>query len=1318
MATIVLSAVGAAAGASIGGGVLGLSSVVIGKAIGATIGNVIDNRIMNRVMGDGAEPVETGKVDRFRVTNASEGLPIPMIYGRTRVGGQVLWSTRFKEKVTRTGGGGGETGGGKGGAPAQPAEPEVISYSYSISLAIALCEGEITDVGRIWADGTEISRNDLNIRIYKGTESQLPDPLIEAKKGTGKAPAYRGTAYVVIEDLELGAFGNRVPQFSFEVMRPEQPWQAPEVARGTEAVSLIPGTGEYSLATTPVFYGNEPGVNEGGNRNSPSGKTDFRTSYRSLLKELPEMKNSSLVVSWFGNDLRCGQCQIRPKVEQNVVDGKGMPWRVSNSTRSSAGVVPLDDQDRPVYGGTPADQSVVEALQHASQWGRKVTFYPFILMEQMEGNTLLDPYTAEVGQPVLPWRGRITTFFAPGHPASSDGTAGAVSEVNAFFGNAQPGDFIVDGEQVTYDGPPGFSYRRFILHYAHLCAAAGGVDAFLVGSELRGLTQIRGPGNSFPAVDQLIDLIEDVRSILGPNTKISYAADWSEYFGYHPQDGSGDVFYHLDPLWAHDDVDFIGIDNYMRLSDWRDGFDHADAHWGTIYNLDYLKSNIQGGEGYDWYYKNDEARDLQIRTPITDGAHNEPWVYRYKDLKNWWMRSHHNRVGGVRQALPTPWVAGTKPFWFTELGCAAIDKGTNQPNKFLDPKSSESTRPYYSSARRDDLIQAQYLRAMYDYWKDAANNPTHSATGVEMVDMAHAHVWAWDTRPYPQFPNRRGLWSDGGNYQRGHWLNGRVSARSLGSVVSEICLRSGITRFDVSELYGLVRGYTVDQIGSGRAALQPLMLAYGFEAVEREGTLFFRSRTGLPDFILDPEKMALSEERETTLERVRDPAAEVTGRVRLNYVQNGGAYDVASVEATFPDDEERSVAVTELPLVLTRTEARTISERWLSESRVARDHASFALPPSEIAKGAGDVIELTTEAGTEQFRLDYVEHAGVQNIRAVRVEPGIYEPSDSVEPYPAVAPYIPPAPVFPLFLDLPLLTGAEVPHAPHFAATARPWPGKVALYSSSSDSGYGMNRVLGQSSVIGVTQTALPAAPSGVIDRGPAVRVKLTQGVLASASQEDMLNGANVAAIGDGSPGNWEVFQFAEAELVAENTYDLRLRLRGQAGTDGVMPSLWTEGSYFVLLDGSQPQIKLPASARGLNRHFRIGPASKPITDESYIHQVHAFDGIGLRPYSVAHLRAEDSAGDHAISWIRRTREDGDIWGYGDVPLGEASEKYLLRILQTGSLRRELEVTSPAWSYDASLRSADGISGPYQVEVAQISDRFGPGPAQSLTVDL
>ncbi len=129
----------------------------------------------------------------------------------------------------------------------------------------------------------------------------------------------------------------------------------------------------------------------------------------------------------------------------------------------------------------------------------------------------------------------------------------------------------------------------------------------------------------------------------------------------------------------------------------------------------------------------------------------------------------------------------SKPIWFTEFGCAAIDKGTNQPNKFLDAKSSESSLPKYSNGARDDLMQKQYLRAMASYWNDPDNNPISEEYEGPMIDMSRAFVWAWDARPFPVFPNNVEVWSDGPNYARGHWINGRTGARSLASVVDEIC---------------------------------------------------------------------------------------------------------------------------------------------------------------------------------------------------------------------------------------------------------------------------------------------------------------------------------------------------------------------------------------------------------------------------------------------------------------------------------------------------------------------------------------------------
>jgi len=1319
MATILLSAAGAAVGGAVGGSVLGLSSVLIGRAVGATLGRVIDQRLM----GAGSEAVEVGKLSRYRITGASEGSSVARSYARTRVGGQVIWATRFRERVESD-----RVGGKRGGGAT------TRRYSYSVSLAVALGEGPILRVGRVWADGIEIGRDELDMRVYPGDAEQLPDPLIEAVEGAGNAPAHRGTAYVVIEDLELGPFGNRVPQLSFEVVRPTDPGMVPEDARSLSTlirgVALVPGSGEYVLEPGRVTRTPEPGRTEALNHNAAGLQSDFRVALRQLEEELPRAQSVTMVVCWFGDDLRCGSCSLRPKVEQGELDADNLPWFVSGVTREAAEVVPYLEE-RPVYGGTPTDQSVIAAIQEMRASGKHVVFYPFILMDQMQGNTLPDPWTGEIEQPHLPWRGRITTSLAPGVAGTPDRTATAEAEVSAFFGGAQPGDFVetavvpetVEGADsppprpaVAYAGPADWGYRRFILHYAHLCKAAGGVDAFCIGSEMRALTRIRGAGDSFPAVAALKQLAQEVRAILGPDTKIGYAADWSEYYGYQPDDGSGDVYFHLDPLWGDPAIDFVGIDNYMPLSDWRDGFDHLDAAGGTssIYDIGYLKAGVAGGEGYDWYYPDEAARNAQARAPIEDGAYGEPWVFRYKDLRGWWENPHHERIGGVRQPQSTDWEPMSKPIWFTEFGCAAIDRGTNQPNKFLDPKSSESRIPYHSDGRRDELIQAQYLRAVISYWEDPANNPASPVYGGPMLDMSKAHVWAWDSRPFPQFPNRLDLWSDGENYARGHWLNGRTSHEALAAVIADICARAGLGGVDVSRVYGLVRGYEVDMGEGGRGALQPLLLAYGVNAAEREGNLRFSMRTGRSTTALSTGRLAVRAELEGDLERARAPAAESPGRVRLGFVRSGGDFETAATEAAFPGAEAETPAASEMPLVLGEAEAQAMAERWLAEGRVARDAARFALPPSALGLGAGDVVTLEGA----NWRLDRVEMGEGQLVEAVRVEPGSYETAPLEEPPVPMRPAVPPVPVAPVFLDLPLMSGEEVPHAPHLAVAAEPWPGNVAVLSAPYDADYALDLVIGASASVGVTLDAMPAAHPGRWDRGPAVRVRLaTGGPLASVDPATLLAGANLFAIGDGGPAGWELFQAARAELVAPETWALSLRLRGQLGTEADMAPERPAGSQVVVIDPTLAQVSLPSSARGLDRHFRIGPAGLPLDDPSMVHVVAAFDGIGLRPYAPTHLRAAERAdGGLDLRWIRRTRIDGDSWLGEDVPLGEVSELYRVRVLGAGdAVLREADVTVPAWTWTATERAAD--AGAVAIGVAQVSQAFGAGPYRRIEID-
>lgn len=1292
MATLVLGAASATIGGSLGGSFLGLSAAVIGRAAGAAAGRIIDQRIM----GAGADAVEHGRVDRFRLTGASEGAAIPRVVGRVRLGGQVIWATRFKEVRSVS----------ADGSKGAPKTPQTTSFAYSVSLALALCEGSITRVGRIWADGSEIARNSIQMRVHDGAEDQLPDALIEAIEGVEAAPAYRGTAYVIIEDLDLTRFGNRVPQLSFEVVRaPDVAGQSGSPAQMVRGVALVPGTGEYALATTSVHYDHGAGVSDSANVNTVQDTSDFNVSLQSLCEEMPNVTATSVVVSWFGTDLRCGACSLTPRVEQALVDGEPQPWSVSGLTRSTAETVPITGA-RPSYGGTPSDSSVIEAIQELNARGIDVTFYPFILMTQLVGNSLPDPWGGDE-QAALPWRGRITTSLAPGQPGTPDRTQSATTEVSAFFGTATAADFgVVDGA-VTYTGPAEFTYRRFILHYAALCAAAGGVEAFCIGSEMRSLTQIRGADDSFPAVDEFISLLGEVRALL-PGANLGYAADWSEYFGYHPRD-TGHVHFHLDPLWAAPEIDFIGVDNYMPLSDWRDGEGHLDAAFGNILSLEYLQSNVAGGEGYDWYYPTQEARDAQRRVEISDGAYEEPWVFRYKDLASWWSNPHHDRTQSGRAASPTAWEPRSKPIRFTEYGCAAIDKGTNQPNKFLDPKSSESSLPHYSSGRRDDAVQMQYLRATLGYWADHENNPMSDEYGAPMIDLSHSFAWAWDTRPWPAFPDLLEFWSDGGNYGRGHWINGRSAGQPLATVIAEICETSGLRNYDVRRVYGVVRGYAAQTVQTARADLQPLLLAYAVEAVERDGTLVFFMRADAAEW--DVREPDLVREAGAVLGIQRSPEAEVSGRVRVQHVDANGSFAARVGDAVQPGQSALPISESELPLALTVGEGHAVAERFLAESRIARDRVELSIPPSNRSIHAGD--HLILDGAEDRWRVDRIEDVGPRRLQAVRVEKSVFQPSDEVEDGSGAIRPQAALPVRAIFMDLPLLTGDENPHAPYLAVSARPWPGSVAAYSSVEDAGYRLNTVIDAPSVTGTTRTVLSKASPAIWDRGEELIVDVQGGSVSSLSEMAVLSGGNAIAIGDGTIGGWEVFQFRDARLIESGVWGLSMRLRGQRGTDSVMPDAWPIGSVVVLLDGQVDQIALTSDAVGLPRHYRIGSARLPLDHQSYTYETATAAGEGLRPYAPVHFKVANDAGDIRFDWIRRSRALGESWGSADVALAEASERYRLRLIgPMGDTLLEVDTTQQTIQIPQAEVTASGFSlSQISAEVAQLSETFGPGHA-------
>ena len=912
--------------------------------------------------------------------------------------------------------------------------------------------------------------------------------------------------------------------------------------------------------------------------NNLSGQADIELALDHLQETLPNCRNVSIISSWFASSVDIASCEIRPGVERRSRNIRNTNWQVGRDDRGGAYVVSQDDEGRPNFGGTPSDESLIQAIRSIKSRGMTVTLYPFILVDA----------------PGFPWRGRIS---------------GAASDVADFFGAAQPSDYSLGAGENHYRATDN-GFRNFILSHANLARRAGGVDRFVIGSEMIGLTTIRDAQNDFPAVTELADLASDVRSLLGPQTGLTYAADWSEYFGFHPQDGSGDIFFHLDELWAHPAIDAIGIDAYFPLSDWREG-EHLDRQdFVSIYDDNYLIGNVEGGEGYDWFYASQSDRDAQVRAPISH------WVYRYKDLRNWWSHEHRNRIDGVEQS-PTNWVAQSKPFWLTEVGCPAVNLGANQPNLFSDGKSVESNFPYYSNGSRDDLMQRRYLENLVSYWDNPANNPISDIDGRAMIDPSATSVWAWDARPFPDFPARDNVWADGQNWQRGHWVTGRLGAVALQDAISEICEDAGLSNVNLNDVTGLVSGFIVDRPMRARDALSPLIDSYDLVISEQAGKVHFAALSSLPvralpfDDLIAQEGGPIRFTLDDNMASLRD--------VRLTFIDAARDYQLATISARNELAETVRIADLQAPLVMDISQANLIVENAHARSEPSRRTASLSVL-IESAPAAGDIVTLPDTQGLWQVG---------------RVRLGLQANLDLV--------------ALPSRLANPIVTGGtpmvtsepkwvSEPVALAFDLTGTEGLQVGALldpFRTSQISFDGREVNLSAPIKLGALLTNLPFAPPVLWDRSNSIDVYMPNGAGFSVSEQEVLNGKNRFAIE--TEAGWEVIGATDVTLIADQTYRLSGLLRGLNNSDDMMMDEVAVGARVVVLDEGLATLPINSDYIGENIEMAISAAGRSGVAAEY-----QYVAAHLRPLSVAHLSSKPLGEMTELSWVPRNLDGSD----------------------------------------------------------------------------
>ncbi|MEQ9116215.1 MAG: glycoside hydrolase TIM-barrel-like domain-containing protein [Rickettsiales bacterium] len=1170
MATIVLSSIGAAVG-----GAVGKVGATVGMAIGTYLGRSIDSKIASKSKAN----ISGSRVHNISVQNSSYGICINKIFGEVRTSGNIIWADKIREHEHHhsTSVGGGKGGGGK-------ATVSSTSYSYTISLAVAICEGEIDSVLNIWADSLLLQEGDFNIRIYNGSETQMPDPLMESYLGAGMVSAYRGLAYVVFEDLPLAKFGNRIPNFTFHTKR-QAKGHDENVEDLVKGINIIPGSGEFVYDTKLQYLTNgfqsgegliQKGKNQVINLNNYQQKSDAELSLDQLLHTCPNLEWAAPIVCWFGTSLDGKQCQIKPGVESRSRNTYPEEWQVGDYNRKTAHQVTTDSENRPIYGGTTTDSAVLRYVRMLKSRGLKVMFYPMLMIDQHN----------------KPWRGHLRCES---------------SSVAEFFNNTR-------------------GYNNFITHYARLLKKE--VDAFIIGSEMVSLTSVFDQKNQeFPAVKELVKLAEEVKSIVGKEVKVSYAADWTEY---HKAPNS---WYNMDELWSSDAIDFIGIDAYFPLTNTKDPPTVEEIREGWF-----------SGEWYDYKYR--DTRKTKKEFLPKSGS--------YKDIEWWWSNCHVNP-----DRSKSSWIPKSKKIWFTEYGFPSVDGSTNQPNVFFDNESMDGGLPVKSEGKVDFMAQRRAIKATELAWKDS-----------EFLE--NKFLWTWDARPYPYWPRFANLWADSYKWSRGHWVNGKFGVTELAALISELCLKCGIPRENLifENIDEIVTGYHLDDSKTALELLEDLKNAYFFEVIEVGNKLKFSKQIKASYTQILAEEIVSQE----GIKIERSCEDQLYSSVKLIYINRENDFHASVVQEFDNKVTNDNILVIRNNLVCTQEEARKIAFKNLAESNHALNQYHFTLSPKYQDLEAGQVIDILY--GDKHYTLkikslfintnqtltltaqDYI-HAAMPNFRYHD-----HHPTKEVQLKPEYQ-----------HLVFNSLVGSEC--KTYLAVWSRNTSFKpVSLYVSDNDEDYRFIQSISSESYIGSLLEPISEAEPGLVDLENELIISMIHGQLESISYEELLSGKNKLYI------NGEVIQFMNAILIGSNMYKLSVLLRGCDYTEHEVKD-HIAGSDVVFINPQLECFDVPKNISSKQVYYKLAEEGTNLL-HAQTYRKDLSSSTGYCP-SIVNLRAKEEGGICHINWTNRSQEDG-FWE-DDVITMDSKQPVFITISENDNKIIEEVVYSEQYKFKINLQN-------------------------------
>jgi len=1155
-----------------------LAVTVAGGIIGSFFGMPQLGLIVGGMLGQSlfAPTVQGPRLTDLTVTASTYGNAVNYLFGTSRMNGNVIWSTKLQETDHKT-------MAGKGGQ-------SQTTFTYSASFAVAFCTGTANMVTRIWGDSkliygcdssqllaeNKIATNqqlttqilealtgkgpseftNLTFRFYPGSETQLPDGLIEQAVGSGMTPAYRGLCYIVFENLPLANFGNRIPSITAEITK-------------------LPASTAPNL--TPVYGSQVP-------------------------------SDSGSIVDWIGNTMY-------------VWDNSNTLFSYDLTTMQQVKAIPLPYRPQ---GFTPGGGPFYTILGPGNAG-------PMAIMNSSNGSVfLLGHHGGGIGDdPGYPYSltsptfttgvGTICGFFTQDSYGVRTDYFIHIDGFASMSMYTSTGGFLFAGRNPLANGGP-FSSNLGIGNISTCSIPQNGAEVILWSSDTNGLAYQRWHvGNG----------------VTGTVTQGSvFEPDASEFFTEAVVLGnvSVSVSLYIETVKTIDSTGkYVTIQTITRDQYGSESITYTTRKKTNLDSAGTVYTYPQTTTVYDHFSPSFLIIDPTDSTANMVGQYslngNTIWGFlrwslidkAVKVARVWNLPSDNSGYPiHVPSMDPASRLAGNTIGWLDQIA----DYGQAPHMIVVSLVSGDITASPFTDPNASGFASLTTNGPLGGYWDD----------------QSQSLVCTPQNRKATRF------------YFRNYGDNATVA-----DIVSEMIEQSQVlttSDIDVSGLEAMsCIGYVVSNVSSIKDCLSQLSQAFFFDAVESDYTLKFVARGGDSAVTIPEEYLGIADaQTQSSVKEVITQEFELPMRITMSYYsferdyQTGTMFSKRMINPV-PSMYSPVKVQYELPLIMTATQAKQITDKALQTAWAGRSNITLNLSWRYIAIDPTDVITVDMNDGTVyRLRTDKMDLGVDYTLQGAMI-------SDSAASYVSnittadSGTFIPqsiqaPGKALPVIINTPLLRDTDDTQGNGsmtyfgFTLPSGGFSKGVLIENSPTGYNYAILDSLGTETTSGIVQNALPDVVDGEsTDETNTLQITLhpNAAALETITRDDLLAGGNAALVGD------EVIQFMTAEQDDHGVWTLSSLLRGRRGTQYAI-SGHVANETFVLLTPASLDSYVRSSATYNQKTAFIAVNNGTTVSEATPVTVN-LEPNDLKPYTPEAFAASSTGGSVTVGFQRRSRK-------------------------------------------------------------------------------